>query len=155
MTATALWASVVAAYNEQGLIELTNPRNVEIEIITTTNGESAAQEVIDSFPMYVEVDYDQANVQHVAVGRRATIAVLWDRGGSTTEIAEVKWDQIYDDEKGMMAKLRRTSARARTEPLTSGPDLSSDGSELLPYSDERSMPPGFLPARRGTTFDDD
>ncbi len=66
--------------------------------VDATYGATAAQEVIDLFPIYGQVDYDATNSQHVTVGRRGVIAVLYERGGTSSTIAEVEWNQVFGDD---------------------------------------------------------
>ena len=153
MTAAALWTDVVANYESEGLINLTNPRDNAASAVDTTYGESAAQEVIDLFPIYGQVEYDAADSQHVTVGPRAVIAVLYERGGTSSSIAEVEWNQIFGDD-GLITKLKRTSARARQGPSSNSgvrqkSELTSDRRRVRGWSDPESLPLGrsFLPRR--------
>lgn len=153
MTATALWASVVSNYENEGLLNLTNPRDNGATTIDTTYGEGAAQEVIDLFPMYGQVTYDAANTQHVAVGRRGTIAILYERGGTSSTIASVEWGEVFGDD-GMMTRLKRTGARARQGPRSNSgvrqkSELTSNGRGVRGWSDPESLPLGrrYLPRR--------
>jgi len=150
---TDLWASVVANYESEGIVNLTNPRDNNATTVATTYGESAAQEVIDLFPLYGQVDYDELDSQHVAVGRRATIAVLYSRGGTASTIAEVEWKEVFGDE-GIMSKLKRTSARARQGPSSNSgvsqrSELTSDGQKVRGWSDPDALPGGrrYMPRR--------
>ncbi|MCP4794032.1 MAG: hypothetical protein GY882_11995 [Actinomycetia bacterium] len=153
MTASALWTDVVANYESEGLINLTNPRDNGATAVVTAYGESAAQEVIDLFPIYGQVDYDATNSQHVTVGRRGVIAVLYERGGTSSTIAEVEWNQVFGDD-GLITKLKRTSARARQGPNTNSgvrqkSELTSTGRRVRGWSDVDSLPLGrrWLPRR--------
>ena len=56
--ATDLWTSVVANYESEGLINLTNPRDNNATSVTTAYGQTACQEVIDLFPIYGQVTYE-------------------------------------------------------------------------------------------------
>ena len=102
MTATALWAAVVVSYDADGLITLSNIRDRSATTIDTTAGEDAAQGVIDLWPVYAQETYDASDSTHVEVAKQAVIALLWRRGGSSTTIAEVKWDEIFSPE-GLIA----------------------------------------------------
>tara|TARA_R110002110_G_scaffold232807_7_gene448503 strand:- start:597 stop:1076 length:480 start_codon:yes stop_codon:yes gene_type:complete len=151
--ATDLWASVVANYESEGLINLTNPRDNNATAITTAYGQTAAQEVIDLFPIYGQVEYDSSSTLHVAVGRRATISVLYSRGGTSSTIAEVEWDEVFGD-SGIITKLKRTSARARQGPnsnsgVSQRSELTSSGQKVRGWSDPDSLPGGrgYLPRR--------
>lgn len=153
MTASALWTDVVANYEGEGLINLTNPRDNSATAVDTTYGESAAQEVIDLFPLYGQVVYDASDSQHVAVGRRAVIAVLYERGGTASTIAEVEWKEVFGDD-GLLMKLKRTSARGRQTPnsnsgVSQRSELTTDGQKVRPWSSPDALPGGrgFLPRR--------
>ncbi len=153
MTASALWTDVVANYESEGLINLTNPRDNGATAVDATYGATAAQEVIDLFPIYGQVDYDATNSQHVTVGRRGVIAVLYERGGTSSTIAEVEWNQVFGDD-GLITKLKRTSARARQGPNTNSgvrqkSELTSTGRRVRGWSDVDSLPLGrrWLPRR--------
>ena len=142
MTAAALWTAVVAAYDEQSLVELTRVNDTSNNSINTTAGQSAAQHVIDLWALHAQVDYDSTDSAHVAVGIRATIAVLWERGGVSSQAAKVEWDEVYGD-GGLMEKLRRTGARGRMTPASNAPDRTSSGKEVQPWS--KSVPNGIYP----------
>lgn len=156
MTATALWAAVVVSYDVQTLTELTNINGRDPTAINTTFGEDAAQQVIDLWPAYVQNTYDPADALHVAVGKRATIAVLWERGGTAANIAKLKWEDVFND--SMLDKIKRTGPRGRRGPSSnSGVDQSSellaDGTKPRPWSDTRSIPRGILPSQRSSADD--
>lgn len=151
--ATVLWASVVTNNESEGLINLTNPRDNSATAVLTAYGESAAQEVIDLFPLYGQVAYDATSSQHVAVARYGVIAVLYKRGGTSSTIAEVEWKDIFGDD-GMLSKLKRTGARARQAPssnsgVTQKSELTSNGQRVRGWSDPESLPGGrsFMPRR--------
>ena len=151
--ANDLWTSVVANYESEGLINLTNPRDNNATSVATSYGQTAAQEVIDLFPIYGQVTYDATSTLHVAVGRRAVIAVLYSRGGTSSTIAEVEWDEVFGD-TGMITKLKRTSARARQGPnsnsgVSQKSELTSSGQKVRGWSDPTSLPGGYsyLPRR--------
>lgn len=153
MTAVALWTSVLANYEQEGLVTLTNPRNNGATAVNTSYGESAAQEVIDLFPIYGQVVYDATNSQHVTVGRRAVIAVLYARGGTASTIAEVEWKEVFGDE-GLIVRLKRTTARARQGPASNSgvrqrSELTSDGQRVRDWSGPDSLPGGrnYMPRR--------
>lgn len=151
MTATALWAAVVASYSEQTLIDLTRVNDQASSTIGTTVGESAAQEVIDLWPLYAQVAFDITNAAHVAVGKHATIAVLWRRGASTTQVAKVEWGEVFGED-GMIGRVRLTGARAHTVARSnSGVQQASEldnGIAVRGWSDRESLPGGLLPSRR-------
>jgi len=148
-----LWTSVVANYESEGLVNLTNPRDNNATTVDTTYGQTAAQEAIDLFPLYGQVDYDESDTQHIAVGRRAVIAILFERGGTTSTIAEVEWKEVFGDD-GLLTKLKRTSARGRQGPSSNSgvrqkSELTSNGRRVRGWSDPESLPGGrsYMPRR--------
>ncbi len=157
MTAAALWAAVKLDYDSDGLVTLTNIRNRAATTINDTVGEAAAQAVLNLWPAYVQTTYDAANLLHVEAGEMATIAVLWRRGGTSSTIEQVKWDEVFGDD-GILSKIRRTGPRARMAPASnSGVDQAaeqtSDGSPVRGWADRESLPPNFLSTRRSATDD--
>lgn len=151
MTATALWAAVVASYDEDGLIALTNIRNRAGVAIDTTVGENAAQGVIDLWPAYAQVAYTASNALHVEVAKRGVIAMLWSRGGAAATIAKVEWDEVFSPD-GLIAKVRQTGPRGHAAPASnSGVAQRSEavnGRHVHGWSDRDSLPANYLPARR-------
>lgn len=148
--ATDLWTAVVAAYDDAGLISLTNIRDGAQGAVNTTVGQTAAQSVIDLWPAYAQVAYDATDALHVEVGIRGVIATLWERGGSATTIAEVKWDEVFGDD-GLLAKVRRTGPRGRQGPRSnSGVTQRAEnigGRKVRGWSEPASLPRRFLPRR--------
>lgn len=132
-----LWAAVVVSYDAAGLRLLTNIRNRAATTVNTTTGEDAAKAVIDLWPVYAQVEYDSTNVTHVEVGKRGTIAVLWSRGGSSSAIAKVEWDEVFSPD-GMITRIKNTSARAHGGPVSnSGVSQKSElvnGRRIRPWS---------------------
>ncbi len=152
MTAAILWASVVNSYDNKGLRTLTNIRDRSAPSIDTTMGESAAQEVIDLWAIYAQADFDATVDLHLAIGRQATIAVLWNRGGSATNIERIKWDTVFGDD-GLLEKLRETNARSHPAPTSNSnvrqpSGLMSDGTRKLPWSHPDSFPINTMPSDR-------
>jgi hypothetical protein len=151
--ATDLWDSVVANYPAEGILSLTNVRAPEATAIDATYGATAAQEAIDSFPLYAQIVFAPADAQHVLVGRRAVIAILFERGGTSSEIAKVEYDEVYGD-GGLMEKLQRTGARGRSigqsnSGVRQRSELTSNGKRVLGWSDADALPGGrrYLPRR--------
>ena len=152
MTATALWAAVVVSYEANGLISLTNIRDRSASTIDTTAGEDAAQAVINLWPVYAQEDYDAADATHVEVAKRATIAVLWQRGGSAQTIAKVEWDEVFSPD-GLISRVRRTGPRGRNSPASNSgvsqkSELTASGRPVRGWADKESLPGGILPGRR-------
>lgn len=147
MTASTIWTAVKTSYETNGLITLTNLRDRSATAIDDTAGEDAAQEVIDLWPVYAQEAYDATDAAHLAVAKQATIAVLWRRGGSSTSIAEVKWNEVFSSE-GLLAKVRGTGARARSGPKSNS-DVSTtrDSRRYRGWADRDAYPTGFLPNR--------
>lgn len=152
MTATALWAAVVADYDTDGLISLTNIRDRSATTIDTAVGEAAAQAVINLWPIYAQVDYDPSNAVHVEVAELGVIAMLWRRGGSSSAIEQVKWEEVWGDD-GMVTRLRRTGPRGRQRPSSNSgvqqaPERDASGRAVRGWSDLQSLPPNYMPLRR-------
>lgn len=146
---TDLWTAVVAAYPTQALVELTNINDRSATTINTTVGNAASQSVIDLWPAYAQVAYDASSSLHVEVGIFGVIAMLWRRGGVSSALEQVKWDEVWGD-NGLIEKVRRTGPRGRGNPkisgaLTASSQQASDGSNIRPWSDKDSLPVGFLP----------
>lgn len=151
MTAADLWTACEAAYSVQALTELTNPDSRSASESDDAKGQNAAQAVIDLWPLYAQVAYDAANDLHVQVGVMGVIAVLHRRGGSSSTIDKVTWDEVFGDD-GMMMKLKRTGARARSAPVISGSterstEATTSGGNVRPWSDRSSRPGGLSPDR--------
>ena len=149
--ANDLWAAVVADYDADGLITLTNVRDRAATTIDDTVGTSAAQAVINLWPVYAETEYDETKDLHVEVAEMGVIAVLWRRGGSATTIEQVKWDEVFSPE-GLINKIRRTGPRGHEGPssnsgVTQKSELTSSGRRVRGWSDRESLPPSFLPRR--------
>lgn len=154
MTAAALWVAVKAAYETEGLITLSNPRDPSATGVDDTAGESAAQQFIDLFPLYAQRAYDADDSQHVAIGLRGTIAVLFERGGTASTIAEVEWKEVFGD-GGLLEQLKRTQGgRGRKGPSSNSgvrqkSELTSNGQRVRGWSDPEALPLGrrYLPRR--------
>ena len=152
MTATALWAAVVADYDADGLISLTNIRDRSATTIDTAVGEAAAQAVINLWPVYAQVEYDAANAVHVEVAEMGVIAMLWRRGGSSSAIEQVKWDEVFGDE-GLIARVRRTGPRGRAAPSSNSgvqqaPERDAGGRLVRGWADTQSLPSNYMPIPR-------
>ncbi len=145
MTAQSdLWAAVVVSYDNDGLVSLSNIRSRAGQTINTTRGEDAALGVINLWSIYAQEDYDAADSTHVEVAKRGTIAMLWERGGASSAIAKVEWDEVFSAD-GLIAKVRRTGARGRQGPSSNSgvsqkSELTSTGRRIRPWSDPASLP---------------
>ena len=146
-----LWAAVVVSYDSDGLITLTNIRDRSATAIDTTAGEDAAQGVINLWPAYAQETYDSTDDLHVEVGKRATIAMLWERGGTSSAIAKVEWDEVFSPD-GLISRVRRTSARGRQGPnsnsgVTQKAETTANGGKIRGWSDLESLPVNLMPNR--------
>jgi hypothetical protein len=156
MTAASdLWAAVVARYDADGLITLTNIRDSGATVADGTVGLRAAQSVVDLWPIYAQADFDSTNAQHIEAGVLGVIAVLWRRGGSASAIEQVKWDEVFGDQ-GVVARLRRVSVRGRLSPRSNSgvqqkAERDENGQAVRGWSDRESLPVNYLPTRTGAS----
>ena len=146
-----LWAAVVVSYDSDGLITLTNIRDRSATSVDTTAGEDAAQGVINLWPAYAQEAYDSTDDLHVEVGKRATIAMLWERGGTSSAIAKVEWDEVFSPD-GLISRVRRTGARGRQGPnsnsgVTQKSELTANGRRVRGWADRDSLPTNWMPNR--------
>lgn len=146
MTAAALWSSVVANYDNQTLVELTNQSATGETAINNARGESAAQEVIDLWPSYAQEVFDVTNAAALPAARHGVIAVLWMRGGSAQEVGRVEWDRVFGS-GGMVEAYLEGEARARVVPKSTTP-RDSLRRKVEPWSSRQSLPHGLLPNQR-------
>lgn len=150
--ATDLWDAVVVSYDSGGLTMLSNINAPDKESVDVDRGEDAAQAVIDLFPAYAQVAYSASTALHVQVAKRGVIAMLWEWGGASVTISEVKWDAVFADD-GLMGKIRKVGPRARQSPssnsnLSQASGLTSSGRRFRPWADPESLPRNFLPLGR-------
>lgn len=147
----ALWFAVKERYEVSGLLTLTNVRDPSATVVNDAVGELAAQQAIDLWGLYTQVDFDYTNPQHLAVGVRGVIAVLWERGGTSSQIAKVEWEEVFGD-AGLVSKVRKTGPRGRAGPLTnSGVQNASElvnGRAVKGWSDRSALPRGILPRQQ-------
>ena len=145
MTASALWTSCKSNYHTQGLIELTNVQNRSATATDDTVGQLAAQAVINLWPIYTQIAYDSSDALHVEIAMQGVISMLYRRGGASTQIEQVKWDSVWDDE-GLMGQLRKVKARGRKKPQISGMTKATRATrETKPWSDAARLPVNYLP----------
>jgi hypothetical protein len=147
--AALLWQATRDAYSAAGLVTLTNITARSETSINDDAGTSAAQHVIDLWEIHAQTPFDILSTTHVAVGTQAVIAVLWRRGGSATQIEQVKWETVFGDD-GLIGKVRKTGPRAHGVPAISGNTKSKregtlQGGPILPWSDPGSLPVNFPP----------
>lgn len=152
--ATDLWDRVTSDYDANGLIALTNIRDRSQTTINDVVGQAASQAVIDLWPIYAQVDYDETSTAHIAVAEMGVIAMLWRRGGSADEIQRVKWEEVFGSD-GLISKVRMTGPRSHSVPVSSSgvqqASELSNGRYVRSWSEPDSLPPGFLPARKPAT----
>lgn len=152
---TELWTAVVAAYDSDGLITLTNIRDRSASAVDTTVGQTAAQAVIDLWPAYTHVAYDSTDALHVEAAILGVIAILWRRGGTSTTIEQVKWDEVFGED-GVLAKIRVTGARGHKGPKSnSGVSQRAEtlnGRTVRGWSDRASLPDGLVARRIPADF---
>lgn len=141
-----LFEALKLAYDKDGLVTLTNIRDRTKTVIDEIYGDATAQSVIDLWPAYVQIDYDETNALHVEVAMEMLVALFQKRGGYATTISEITWDQAI----AMLDRVKKTGPRGREGPQSNAPDLSASGSELAPWSDESSFAEGIYPTRRTT-----
>jgi hypothetical protein len=148
-----LWAYVKTVYSAEGLLTLTNIQDRSATAIDDTVGLAASDSVINLWPAYAQVAFDETNALHLEVAVEGVIAMLWRRGGSSTSIEQVKWDTVFGA-SGTIEKLRRTSPRARSGPSSNSSTITSTPrTNRYGWSDTASLPPGFLPRSSGLGTD--
>jgi len=148
--ATDLWDAVVASYDEDGLVALTNIRKADESTIDDTVGENAAQGVLNLWPAYAQVAYDGTDGLHVEVAKRGVIAMLQSRGGVSVEIAKIEWDEVFGD-NGTISKVRKTGPRGHQGPATnSGVQTVAEDRHgpVMGWGDRAALPNGILPNTR-------
>jgi hypothetical protein len=148
-----LWAYVESVYDADGLITLTNIRDRSATTVDDVVGLAAAQSVIYLWPAYAQVEFDETDGLHLEVGAVAVISVLWRRGGASSAIEEVKWDQVWGPD-GMIQKVRRTDARGHAGPKSnSGTITSTESGTQYGWSDRKNLPAGYMPSGYDTGQD--
>lgn len=148
-----LWTYVKSVYSAEGLLTLTNIQDRSATAVNDTVGVAAAGSVINIWPTYAQVEFDETNALHLEVASEGVIAMLWRRGGASTSIEQVKWDTVFGAD-GTIEKLRRTSPRARSGPSSNSSTLTSTPPpRRYGWSDTASLPPGFLPRGAGPGTD--
>lgn len=126
-------------YEEQRLVELTNPN---APAATTIDEIFLARAIADTeayFEMFVGVEYDGADTRHVAVAVEGVLARLQilSRTGGIGKDAKSAWKDWKEECKA----LRTVTARARITPVTT--------STLVPSAPRSGVTerPAFDPAR--------
>lgn len=141
-----LWTYVASIYDTDGLIPLTNIRDRSATAIDSAVGVAAALSAIRLWPAYAQVDFDVADGLHLEVAAKAVIAVLWERGGTSSSIEQVKWEAVFGD-GGLIEKVKRTNPRSRPGPSSnSGTITSVESGTRYGWADKASLPPGILPS---------
>ena len=147
--ASELFEAVKLAYDNDGLITLTNIRDRSATSIDEVYGDATAQSVIDLWSAYAQIDYDASDALHVEVAMEGWISLAWRRGGTSASIAEVNWDSVFGP-TGMISNVRKTGPRGREGPksnsnLTQPTGLTSSGQRKVPWSHRDSFPIGIMP----------
>jgi hypothetical protein len=156
--ATELWTKVTEAYDSAGLISLTNIRDRTATTVNTSVGQQAAQDVIYLWPQYAQEEYDSTDNAQVLLAAMAVIALLWRRGGSSTSIAKVEWEEVFGPD-GLIANFKQTNARARSSPSTNSgvtqkAETDGRGGNVRGWADRESLPQGILPTRRSASYEE-
>lgn len=151
--ATDLWEAVKGSYDNKQLVTLTNIHDRSKTGIDEDVGDDAALSVINIWIIYAQVAYDEGDALHVEVGKRAVIAMLWERGGISVTIARQAWDEVFTD--GVVERLKRTGPRSRMSPASNSnvsqhSGLLSDGTRPEPWADTRALPLGIMPIARSS-----
>lgn len=146
-----LWAAVVTSYDAAGLIALTNIRDRNATTVDTTAGTDAALGVINFWPAFAQVAFDVTDGLHLEVAKQGTIALLWRRGGSSTSIAKVEWDEVFSPE-GLISMVRKTDARSHRGPSTNSgvtqkSETTQSGQRVRGWSDRDALPVNYMPRR--------
>lgn len=149
--ADTIWTAVKTAFAVDLLIPLTNIMDRSVNAIDDTVGTNAAQRGLDYWEMYSEVVFDVASTTHVTVAVRATMAILLEAGGVSSEMAQLEWDEVFGA-NGLLLKLKNVTARGRQGPATNAPDTDSSGQTVKGWSE--SYPRGTVPRRRNVTTED-
>lgn len=148
-----LWEAVKLSYDSKQLVTLTNIHQRNQTAVDEDVGDDAAQGVINLWIIYAQVEYDEADGLHVEVAKRAVIALLWERGGTSAKIAREEWNEVFND--GVIDRLKRTGPRSRMSPSSNSnvsqhSGLLSDGSKPEPWADSRALPGGIMPTGRSS-----
>jgi len=155
-----IWTAVKVAYPEAYLLPLVtgmDPSPTSIGVTEDAVGTAAAKQTIDLWPAYVQEAFDVSDALHMAVALRGTIAVLFERGGTSATIAKVEWKEVFDN-NGLMGKVKRTGPRGRPAPTTNSgvsqkSELLANGQRARPWADWASLPHGIRPQRRSSVDD--
>jgi len=148
-----LWEAVKVSYDSKQLVTLTNIHQRNQTAIDETVGDDAAQGVINLWIAYAQTAYVETDLLHVEVGKRAVIALLWERGGVSVSIAREEWTEVFTD--GVIERLKNTGPRARMSPASNSnvvqhSGLLADGTKPEPWADRRALPTGLMPLRRSS-----
>jgi len=148
-----LWTAVVARYPSSVLVALTNVDDPSGTSVDTAYGTEAANGVINLWPLYAQVDFDVTDATHLEVAARGVIAQLQERGGVSSQMAKIEWDEVFGD-NGLIAKVSKTGPRGRQGPTTNSnirqsTGLTESGGRKRAWADKDSLPSGILPSDQG------
>lgn len=146
-----LWTAVKDRYDEPGLISLTNVRKRDVGAINDTVGTQAAKDVILSFYVDVQTDYNPTSEVHLMMATEGVIAMLWRRGGTAATIQRVKWEDWVE----RATALKMVEPRGHAAPGTnSGLQPTKDcygHRPCRPWADKINFR-GLLPRRRANPY---
>lgn len=146
-----VWTAVKARYDSASLISLTNINDRDQTAIDDTVGTEAANGTLNLWPAYAQVEFDVSDGLHLEVAVRGTIAMLYERGGTSTDVAKIEWEEVFSND-GLMGKLKRTGPRGHQAPSSnSGVTTSSEssaGRNVMGWSDRKASGAQFMTARR-------
>lgn len=145
-----VWTAVVARYDNDSLVSLTNINDRDQGSIDTTVGTEAANGTLNLWPAYAQVEFDVSDGLHLEVAVRGTIAMLQERGGTSTDVAKIEWEEVFAND-GLMGKVKRTGPRGRQGPSSNSgvttPAETSNGRAVIGWSHRNNFP-WMTPSRR-------
>ena len=141
-----LWTAVKDRYDEPGLISLTNVRKRNEGTINDAVGTQASKDVILSYYIDVQTDYDPASEVHLMLACEGVIAMLWKRGGTAATISKVKFeDWILRAQALKGVEPRGHAAPGTNSSLQPSPDCGGH-TPCRPWADRMNFR-GLLPRR--------
>lgn len=158
----SLVTEVQARYDNQSLVELTNPRDPSGGGAPTTPNATKLAQAASSiqngyFPLYVNATYDSTDALHVEIACEGVIALLFKWGGTATNVASVTWAEWV--ERAQALAEVDTGARDKILPtsnssLTRSTEVEA-GETVRPAFDDDAFrqnlnPPNTTGRRPGT-----
>lgn len=106
---------VIDRYDEQLLVELTNPRDPKAEEINLSQLNIACGDVeFSHFITYAQLRYDGTNRQHITYAVAAVAAILKHFGATRKAAAEEAWNKMVE----VLRDLARVTSRKRVTPYS-------------------------------------